>query len=164
MSFGRKRRSSKSILLNVENGDIVEHKKSRSRRGSGRRGSGRRASGRRASRRNQMSFGRKRRSNKMFDANTGDLVNYKKSRRRSRGKKTTAKRPLNRVVIMEDLNQGRRRRRSKRFGNSVGLNRMMGNYSPALMNTFQGYTGAGDFQRSTHLDGIPINLRNNFYT
>jgi len=40
----------------------------------------------------------------------------------------------------------------------------MGNYGPALMNTFQEYTGAGTDQRMNHLNGIPVNLRDNFYT
>ena len=36
-------------------------------------------------------------------------------------------------------------------------------YSPAEMNTFQEYTGAGTKQRATHFDNIPKGLRNNFY-
>ena len=39
----------------------------------------------------------------------------------------------------------------------------MGNYNPAMMNTFQEYTGAGDKQRVDHLKNISPNLRNNFY-
>ncbi len=56
-----------------------------------------------------------------------------------------------------------KRRRTRRFSASPNLNRIMGNYSPAEMNTFQEYTGAGTKQRATHFDNIPKGLRNNFY-
>jgi len=55
-------------------------------------------------------------------------------------------------------------KRKRKFGASPNLNRVMGNYGPALMNTFQEYTGAGTDQRMNHLNGIPVNLRDNFYT
>ncbi len=56
-----------------------------------------------------------------------------------------------------------KRHRTRRFSASPNLNRIMGNYSPAEMNTFQEYTGAGTKQRATHFDNIPKSLRNNFY-
>lgn len=63
---------------------------------------------------------------------------------------------------------GSKRRFSRsRFGKGgqfPGLNRIMGNYSPAEMNTFQQYTGMGDSQRKTHLSKVPKNIRMNYYS
>ena len=55
----------------------------------------------------------------------------------------------------------RKRRRSRKmaFGSaySPGLNSIMGNYRPGgPMNTFQQYTGMGDYQTLNHMDGIPM--------
>ena len=60
-------------------------------------------------------------------------------------------------------------RRKSRFGHGVSANmpntaKMMGNFSPAEMNTFQQYTGMGPYQSNNHLNGIPLGLRSNFYS
>ena len=46
----------------------------------------------------------------------------------------------------------------------VGGQQIMGNFRPAAgMTTFQGYTGAGDNQRSKHFKNIGMGDRSNFY-
>ena len=60
-------------------------------------------------------------------------------------------------------------RRKSRFGHGVSANmpitaKMMGNFSPAEMNTFQQYTGMGAYQSNNHLNDIPLELRSNFYS
>ena len=60
-------------------------------------------------------------------------------------------------------------RSKSRFGQGVSANmpntaKMMGNFHPADMNTFQQYTGMGAYQTKNHFDGIPLSLRSNFYS
>jgi len=50
-----------------------------------------------------------------------------------------------------------------RFGKISGLNSMMGNNDSSDMSAFQSYTGMSPDQMSTHLTGIPSNLRDTFY-
>ena len=52
---------------------------------------------------------------------------------------------------------------ARRFGRSVNTAGMMGNYSPALMNTFQEYTGMGTDQMNAHVNAIQANSRDMFY-
>ena len=52
------------------------------------------------------------------------------------------------------------------FGSAYtpNLTSVMGNYRPGNeMNTFQQYTGMGNYQTDNHLNGISNNLRSNFY-
>ena len=82
------------------------------------------------------------------------------NRRRFGSKKRVSRRVTRRVSRRRSFGK---RHRTRRFSASPNLNRIMGNYSPAEMNTFQEYTGAGTKQRATHFDNIPKSLRNNFY-
>ena len=100
-----------------------------------------------------------RKGSKYYDRNGHFVKPYSKRRRKSR-------RVSKRVNKRRSFGKRRRSRRSRRFSSafSPSLNRIMGNYRPpAMMNTFQEYTGAGTEQRSNHYNNIPTSLKNNFY-
>ena len=112
-----------------------------------------------------LSCKRKKRSRKVVKRRVSKKKKSPISKRKSRkgSKKKTRRKVSKKKKTRRKVSKKKKTRRKSRFGRAVSLNQMMGNVNPMEMNTFTSYTGMGPKQMTNHLDGIPSDLRSNFY-